>query len=138
MVAVRAVPHWKLFCFGGKTGDLSFELGAPVGTFNNDVMVLETGSTTPDQWVKPSTVGALPTARADSPLAYDPATSQLVLFGGWSSRWLGDLWICRVRSRRQTRLWSRQTYIYILHGRCLGCCWNALCKPVPLTPVLHI
>ncbi len=26
MVAVRAVPHWKLFSFGGKSGDLSYEV----------------------------------------------------------------------------------------------------------------
>lgn len=97
MVAVRCVPHWKVFCFGGKSGDLSYETGIPTGNFNNDLLVLETGSAMPDTWVSPEVEGDLPPARADSPVTFDPGTSSLVMFGGWSSRWLGDLWVCRVR-----------------------------------------
>jgi dynein heavy chain len=59
--------------------------------------VLETGSASPDVWVKPETIGTLPVPRADSPIAYDPTSGTLVLFGGWSNRWLGDLWVCKVR-----------------------------------------
>jgi dynein heavy chain len=101
MVAVRAVPHWKVFSFAGKTGDLSLEAGSPTGTFQNDLLVLETGSATPDQWVSPATVGELPPPRADSPIAYDPGNSALLLFGGWSNRWLGDLWLCRVSGTKK-------------------------------------
>ena len=48
MVAVDCVPHWKVFTFGGKSGDLSLESGLPLGTFNSDLFVLETGSAAPD------------------------------------------------------------------------------------------
>jgi dynein heavy chain, axonemal len=96
MIAVRAVPHWKIFSFGGKVGDLSYETGMPVGNFDNELMVLETGSSTADQWVKPNTIGQSPMKRSDSPLAFDASSAQLVLFGGWANRWLGDLWLCKV------------------------------------------
>ena len=49
LIAVEAVPHWKLFCFGGNTGNL--EEGDPQGTYSNTLRVLETGSNEPDQWV---------------------------------------------------------------------------------------
>jgi len=97
MVAARAVPHWKVFNFGGKVGDLSYETGMPVGNFNNELTVLETGSSTADLWVKPNTIGKTPGARSDSPVAFDSYSAQLIMFGGWSNRWLGDLWICKVR-----------------------------------------
>jgi len=98
MVAVKAVPHWKLFSFGGKTGDLTMETGMPLGTFASDLLVLETGSSAPDRWVNPgASTDAAPTPRADAPVAYDPGSLSLVLFGGWNNRWLGDLWVCRMR-----------------------------------------
>lgn len=38
MIAVEAVPHWKVFTFGGNSGDLSMEAGQPLGTFLNDLV----------------------------------------------------------------------------------------------------
>ncbi len=98
MVAVDCVPHWKVFTFGGKSGDLSLESGLPLGTFNSDLFVLETGSAAPDVWVRPDVTGAvLPPPRADSPIAYDPHTQVLAMFGGWANKWFGDLWLCDVK-----------------------------------------
>jgi dynein heavy chain len=39
-----------------------------------------------------------PKARADSQLIYDPAGKRVLIFGGWSNRWLGDAWAFPVGS----------------------------------------
>lgn len=41
-------------------------------------------------------VGDSPTPRGETCIAYDARTSRLVLFGGWSNRWFGDLHVCKV------------------------------------------
>ena len=110
-VAVVAVPHWKMFVFGGNNGELPplAEGGAsssssstnassssgsnPQGSYRSDLLVYETGS---QGWSRPTAVGTLPAPRADTQMAYDAESGHLVLFGGWASHWFGEVHVCRV------------------------------------------
>ncbi|RYG67120.1 hypothetical protein EON64_08180, partial [archaeon] len=91
-VSVFAVPHWKVFVFGGNSGDLN-EGGNPQGQYLNDMPVLETGTHT---WTRPAVVGTLPAERGETQIVYDQKASRLVLFGGWANRWFGDVYVCKV------------------------------------------
>lgn len=91
-VSVFAVPHWKIFVFGGNSGDLN-ESGNPQGEFLNDMPVLETGTHT---WTRPATLGTLPSERSEAEMIYDTKGSRIIVFGGWANKWFGDLHICKV------------------------------------------
>jgi dynein heavy chain len=91
-VSVFAVPHWKIFVFGGNSGDLS-EGTNPQGQYLNDMVVLETGTLT---WTRPSTLGIVPTERGETQIVYDPRGSRVIMFGGWANRWFGDTFLCKV------------------------------------------
>ncbi|CAN0467702.1 unnamed protein product, partial [Ectocarpus sp. 12 AP-2014] len=91
-VGVFAVPHWKVFVFGGNSGNLA-EGGNPQGDFRNDLCVLNTGSNT---WTATSVVGELPEPRSDTQMIYDTTNSRLLLFGGWANKWWGELHVCSV------------------------------------------
>ena len=91
-VSVFAVPFWKIFVFGGNSGDL-YDGGNPQGKYLNDTCVWETGTNT---WNRPTTLGNLPCERGETPIVYDPKGSRIILFGGWANRWFGDLFICKV------------------------------------------
>lgn len=86
-VGVPAVPHWKVFMFGGNSGDLA-ESGTAQGAYLNSVMVLDTGIM---EWVTPPVKGELPSARADTTMVFDKNTNHLIFFGGWANRWFNDL-----------------------------------------------
>lgn len=92
--SVEAIPSWKVFLFGGVSGDLT-ETKRVQGTFLNEVSVLDTGSNT---WATPTIIGEPPSPRSDSMLAYDAKGSRLVLFGGWANRWYGDMYTLDVGS----------------------------------------
>jgi dynein heavy chain len=87
-VAVWAVPHYKIFVFGGNSGDLNDNATSPQGVYLNDVHVLDTGNNT---WGEPLITGTLPSPRADTELVFDADSHQLMLFGGWANQWFGDL-----------------------------------------------
>jgi len=91
-VAVFAVPFWKIFVFGGNTGDL-VEGSTPTGDYVNDIMVLECGD---NVWARPTIAGEIPSARSDAPMAYDADKGQMVMYGGWKHSWYGDLSVCNV------------------------------------------
>ena len=91
-VAVFAVPFWKIFVFGGNSGDLS-EGTNPQGVYKNDMTVLDTGSMA---WSRPTTLGAIPSPRAETQIAYDPKGSRIITFGGWANKWFADLSVCKV------------------------------------------
>jgi len=91
-VSVFAVPYWKIFVFGGNSGDL-YEGGNPQGKYLNDMCVLETGSKT---WTRPTVLGNIPSERGETPIVYDPRGSRIIVFGGWANRWYGDLFVCKV------------------------------------------
>ena len=81
-ISVFSGPDWKLFVFGGNTGDLNDTSQNPQGTFVNDMMVLDCGSNT---WGRPEVIGELPPAMADTMMSYDTASGKVFLFGGWSN-----------------------------------------------------
>lgn len=91
-VAVFAVPHWKIFVFGGNSGDL-VEGKSPTGEYCSDMMVFECGN---NEWVRPDVVGKVPEPRSDSPMAYSQSKGTMLLFGGWKHSWHGDLAVCDV------------------------------------------
>jgi dynein heavy chain len=99
-VAVFAVPFWKIFVFGGKSGDL--DQNNPQGAYLNDVQVLETIhvdniSCHPSMsWVQPNASGEKPSPRSEADMFYSPSTGKLSIFGGWSNVWHGDLYSCDV------------------------------------------
>lgn len=91
-VSVFSVPNWKAFVFGGNSGDL-IESGNPQGTYLNDVCVLDSGS---NRWIRPETIGDVPSPRADTQMAFDETSGTLVIFGGWCNRWYNDVCTCKV------------------------------------------
>ena len=91
-VSVFAVPYWKIFVFGGNSGDLT-DGGNPQGQYLNDMVVLETGTLT---WTRPTTLGNVPSERGETQIVYDPKGSRIIVFGGWANRWYGDLYVCKV------------------------------------------
>lgn len=84
--AVLAIPHPKVFNFGGVTGEANNYNGQ--GTYMNDISVLDTGDMT---WTVPEIRGTPPCGRSDTTLAYDDKGSRLIIFGGWANVWLNDL-----------------------------------------------
>jgi len=91
-VSVFAVPYWKVFVFGGNTGDL-LEGGNPQGEYVNDMCVLETGT---NSWSRPQVLGTVPSPRGEMQIVYDPKGSKIITFGGWANRWFSELSICKV------------------------------------------
>ena len=84
LMAIESVPNYKMFCLTGKKGQNSYL---------NQVDVMDCGSMV---WNTPATIGEPPIAREDTAMAYDPKTCKVLLFGGWSNRWLGDTWTLNV------------------------------------------
>jgi dynein heavy chain, axonemal len=86
--AIESVPFHKVFTFGGKTGPMAYV---------NHVSVLDTGAR---EWSDPPVIShptaelacEPPAPREDTAWIYDHKRSAINLFGGWSSRWLGDTW----------------------------------------------
>ncbi|TMW57037.1 hypothetical protein Poli38472_002962 [Pythium oligandrum] len=85
--AVLAIPHAKVFIFGGVLGEANNYNGQ--GTYMNDISVLDSGEMT---WMVPEIRGTPPCGRADTTLAYDDKGSRLLVFGGWANVWLNDLY----------------------------------------------
>jgi dynein heavy chain, axonemal len=85
-VAVMAIPHWKIFVFGGKTGQINED--DKQGAYSDDLAILDTGS---HRWYYPQLAGALPAPRSDMAMEFESKTSKLVMFGGWQGEWLQDL-----------------------------------------------
>jgi dynein heavy chain len=80
MVAVWAVPNWKIFMFGGESGDLE-EDGLPSGTYLNDATVLDTGDHT---WGDATLIGEAPLARSDTEMVFQKDKQKLMFVGGWA------------------------------------------------------
>jgi dynein heavy chain, axonemal len=86
--SIESVPYHKMFSFGGKKGAMDYM---------NTVEVLDAGT---ELWSTPALithpvpehVTAPPSPREDCAWVYDNKRSAIVLFGGWSNRWLGDMW----------------------------------------------
>ena len=86
--SVEAIPNWKIFIFGGCTGNLQQTKRAQ-GNFSNKVLVLDSGT---NLFTTPMISGKAPPARSDTDLGYDTKGSRLVFIGGWSNQWLDDVY----------------------------------------------
>jgi len=103
-ISVKAVPNWKIFVFGGNSGNL--DASRPQGWRQNDVQVLECASPSTDDessaakltWLRPEFVedGSSPSPRSDTPIIYSKDLGRLFVFGGWSGRWHDDIFTCDV------------------------------------------
>jgi len=98
-VSVFAVPYWKIFVFGGNSGNL--DQSRPQGYFRNDIQVLECifkdDNIAQTSWSRPPVVGNIPSPRSDTEMIYSSDTGKLILFGGWSNKWFGDINCCDVK-----------------------------------------
>ncbi|KAL3663603.1 hypothetical protein V7S43_011489 [Phytophthora oleae] len=84
--AVLAIPHAKVFVFGGVVGEAN-NYNAQ-GSYMNDLSVLDTGEMS---WSIPEIEGTPPCGRSDTTLTYDDKGSRLIVFGGWANVWLNDI-----------------------------------------------
>lgn len=90
---VEAIPHCKIFIFGGAAGPLNAKSNR-LGTPRGDLSVLDTGTL---HWTMLTVSGDDgPQPRCDATLAFDAKSYKLVLFGGWSNEWLGDIYLLDV------------------------------------------
>jgi dynein heavy chain len=83
-ICVQSVPSDKLFVFGGQKAPREY---------SNTLAIMDVNS---NSWVPPLVAGSAPPAREDSAFAYDPATCNILFFGGWRQKWLNDLWALNV------------------------------------------
>eukprot|EP00957_Ditylum_brightwellii_P206103 15346827-Ditylum_brightwellii.AAC.1 len=102
-VSVFAVPYWKIFVFGGNSGNL--DASRPQGTHLNDIQVLksiisQSGTDSSGMsWSRPKIADSAdkPTPRADTEMFYSDDLGKLVLFGGWSNQWHDEVYTCEAR-----------------------------------------
>lgn len=91
VAVTAAVPNYKIFSFGGNMGALTEQnrLGIPT----NILGVMDAGTT---EWTGIACGGNEPEARCDASMVYDPQSSKLILFGGWSNFWFNDIHVLNV------------------------------------------
>jgi dynein heavy chain len=87
--SVVAIPTWKVFTFGGLTVEGQLSDHDRQGSPANSVAILDAGV---GRWITPHIEGRPPKSRSDTCLAYDPKGSRLIVFGGWSVNWHGDMY----------------------------------------------
>lgn len=85
--SVIAIPTWKIFTFGGVTGNLTEN--DRMGKISNSTSILDTGI---GRWQYPRVEGKAPPPRSDCCMVYDPKGSRLLVFGGWADEWLNDVY----------------------------------------------
>ena len=85
-VGCMAVPTWKAFFFGGRSGGYTTE--EDTRKYSDQVLVLDADNM---QWMEPPIIGAPPTAREDTTLVYDSKNSRMILFGGWADDLHSDI-----------------------------------------------
>jgi dynein heavy chain, axonemal len=90
-ISVAAVPSWLVFVFGGIGGDAEDkDVKKGSGAYLDDVAMLTTNKRSWTKFEPSSTSSKPPKARADASMLYEPSSKRLIVFGGWSNRWLGD------------------------------------------------
>jgi dynein heavy chain len=93
-IMVEAIPSWKYFIMGGESG--TFHEGQPraFGACVDtacflDIKELRWSTIQPEGKEKPA-------SREYSSMAYDSDDARLIVFGGWNSGWLNDLYTLNV------------------------------------------
>lgn len=95
-ICIPAIPSWKLFVFGGSTGQFSEGESRTTSAFSDEVFYMDCPTT---KGIKPLPIpikGNTPCARENSSFFWDATESRLVLFGGWANTWLNDSWALKV------------------------------------------
>jgi dynein heavy chain len=85
-VGCMAVPTWKAFFFGGRTGGYTTE--EDTRKYSDQILVLDADNM---QWMEPPITGQAPSAREDTTLVYDSKNSRMIVFGGWSDDLHSDI-----------------------------------------------
>lgn len=95
-ISVPAVPNWKIFVFGGNSGEL--DQSRPQGMLQNNIQVLECTSSqdSDNAWFHPDIAGDSPSPRSDTSIIYSKDSGKLFVFGGWSTQWLDDMYALNV------------------------------------------
>jgi dynein heavy chain len=88
---VEAIPSWKYFIFGGESEHFAEGQQRSFGEVVNTVQVLDLKDMKWDT-VKPESEENMPTPREYSAMCYHQQFNQLIVFGGWNSGWLGDIY----------------------------------------------
>ncbi len=96
MQLVEAIPSWRVFVFGGSVDQGG--AGRTLGGFDDQTGCLCLGAkydwSTPALEDTANTIGA----REHCAMCYDSEESRLIVFGGWSNKWLDDVWQINVSS----------------------------------------
>jgi len=88
---VEAIPSWKYFIFGGESEHFAEGQQRSFGECVNSVQVYDLSIKKWDT-VKPESEENLPAPREYAAMCYNQQGNQLIVFGGWNSGWLGDMY----------------------------------------------
>ncbi|CAJ1331853.1 unnamed protein product [Effrenium voratum] len=94
---VEAIPSWRVFVFGGSADRMGE--GRTMGAYDRELGVLDLDerkwlSLVPEERSKSDR----PPPREHTSIVYDAEESRLIMYGGWSNKWLDDCWQINVSS----------------------------------------
>jgi len=91
---VEAIPSWKYFIFGGESEYFSEGAARSFGACQDTACYLDLESM---KWqtIAPESKEK-PQVREYSSMVYDADESRLIIFGGWNTGWLNDLYLLNV------------------------------------------
>jgi len=98
---VNAIPNKKYFLFGGMTGDFEEGKDRRVGSYTNKSVFIDLDPKSGFTWHHielddPGSKPEKPLERARTAMFYDDRYYRIVIFGGWSNKWLGDAYALNV------------------------------------------
>lgn len=95
-----SIPSWKYFIFGGSVG--SFEEGGNRTTsrYVEDIYYLDVDymdwKTVNLETESDNKTVVKPKPRESPGIFYDSQDQRIIIYGGWSNNWLGDMWSLNV------------------------------------------
>ena len=100
-VMVPALPQWKLFIYGGSHE--AFEEGTKrsFANLSNQAMYINIeGELKKSKWIgfELEDSEELPQARENASMVYDEHNNRLVIFGGWSNKYMDDIYELNISS----------------------------------------
>jgi len=88
---IKAIPNSKVFVFGGfnktESTESKFDVEKSRGTLSDELLLFDVGNHS----ISKIKARNLPAPRSDSSLTFDKKRSRLLLIGGWSQMFLGDV-----------------------------------------------